>query len=88
MGGVCSPLLMRLGRKRCLVRTDLKIGAPKPVGRLQIAMHDALLVRGFQRAGDLLGDRHCVIDREGQRPVDRLAEAGGRRDLIVFVRPS
>ena len=30
------------------------------VGRLQIAMDDALVVRGFERVGDLAGDRQRV----------------------------
>ena len=33
------------------------------VGRLQIAMDDALLVRGFERLGDLLRDRQRFVER-------------------------
>ena len=34
------------------------------VGRLQIAMDDALLVRRFERFGDLPGDRQRFVDRD------------------------
>ena len=34
------------------------------VGGLQIAMDDPLLVRGFERLGDLLRDRQRFVDRD------------------------
>ena len=38
------------------------IVADLDVGGLQIAMDDALLVRGLERLGDLLRDRQCLVD--------------------------
>ena len=46
---------------------DRAVGPDLDVGRLQIAMDDALLVRGFERLGDL--------PRDGQRFVERKASA-------------
>ena len=40
-------------------------GAHLDVRGLQIAMDDALLVRGFERFRDLLRDRKCFIHRIG-----------------------
>ena len=43
------------------------VGADLDVRGLQIAMDDALLVRGFERLGDLLRDRQRFVDRESRR---------------------
>ena len=40
------------------------VGADLDVRGLEIAMDDALLVRGFQRLGDLLRDRQRVGERD------------------------
>ena len=45
---------------------DHAIGRDLDVGRLQIAMDDALLVRRFERLGDLPRNRHRLVQR--QRP--------------------
>ena len=42
-------------------------GAHLDVGRLQIAMDDALLVRRFERLGDLLRDRQRLVERDRRR---------------------
>ena len=48
-------------------------GAHLDVGGLQVAMDDALLVRGFERLGDLPRDRQRFVER--QRPArDALGE--------------
>ena len=55
-------------------------GADLDVRRLQIAMDDALLVRGFERFGDLLRDRQRLVERDRalrdavgeRRPFDQL----------------
>ena len=47
---------------------------------LEVAMDDPLFVRGFERLGDLLRDRQCVIERDRplrdpvrqRRPLDQL----------------
>ena len=53
------------------VRSDLDVGG------LEIAVDDALLVRGFERFGDLPRDRQCLVERD--RPArDALRE---RRSL-------
>ena len=49
-------------------------GAHLDVGGLEIAVDDALLVRGFERFGDLLGDRQRFVKRN--RP---LRDAIGER---------
>ena len=41
------------------------VGAHLDVRRLQIAMDDPLLVRGFERLGDLLRDRQRLVERDG-----------------------
>jgi hypothetical protein len=41
------------------------IGAHFDVGRLEITIDDALLVRRFERLDDLLGDRECLIEWNG-----------------------
>ena len=51
------------------------VGADFDVGRLQIAVHDALLMRCFERLCDLLGD--------GQRLVQRYRSAGDALREIV-----
>ena len=51
-------------------------GRDLDVGRLQIAMDDALLVRRLERVGDLPRDRQRVVDRQRPRG-DALGE--GRR---------
>ena len=43
---------------------DRAVGPQLDVGRLQIAMDDALLVRRFERLRDLLRDRQGLIERE------------------------
>ena len=40
------------------------VGAHLDVRGLQIAMDDALLVRGFERVGDLLRDRQRFVERD------------------------
>ena len=60
-------------------------GAVRPdldVGGLQIAMDDPLLVRRFERVGDLPGDRQRFVERERaacdpvgeRRPLDQLED--------------
>ena len=44
------------------VRRDLD------VGRLEVAMDDAAAVRGFERVGDLPGDRERLVQRKGSSP--------------------
>ena len=43
---------------------DGAVGPDLDVGRLEIAMNDALLVRGFERLGDLPRDRERLVERE------------------------
>jgi hypothetical protein len=40
---------------------DFVVWRDLDVRGLEIAVHDALLVRRFQRVGDLMGDRECVF---------------------------
>ena len=40
-------------------------------------MHDALLVGGLERVGDLLRDRHGILDRQGT-----LCDPIGERDAV------
>ena len=40
------------------------VGADLDVGRLQIAMDDALFVRGLERLGDLLRERQGLVERD------------------------
>jgi hypothetical protein len=56
---VCAPGL----RESEIEHLDLPVGADLHIGRFQIAVDDALLVRGFERVGDLARDR----DRIGHR---------------------
>ena len=51
-------------------------GAHLDVGGLQVAMDDALLVRGFERLGDLLRDRQRLVERNRRRA--RCAATGPR----------
>ena len=44
---------------------DRAVAADFDVGRLQVAVDDALLVRGFERVGDLPGDRERLRHRQG-----------------------
>jgi hypothetical protein len=46
---------------------DRAVGPHLHVGRLQIAVDDALFVRGFECLGHLLRDRQRVIDPDGAR---------------------
>ena len=46
---------------------DGAVGRDLDVGRLQIAMDDALLVRGFERLGNLTRDRERLADRRPAR---------------------
>ena len=41
------------------------IGSNLDVRGFQIAMDDALLVRGFERLGDLFRDRQRLVERDG-----------------------
>ena len=60
------------------VRPDLDVGG------LQVAVDDALLVRGFERLGDLLRDRQRLVERNRplrdavgeRRPLDQLHDEG------------
>jgi hypothetical protein len=47
------------------------VGSNQDIGRLQIAVHDSFLVRGFERGGDLLRVIQCGLKR--QRTFDRRA---------------
>jgi hypothetical protein len=47
------------------------VGPDLDVGRLQIAMDDAVFVRGLERVGDLLRNREDFVEREANP-----AEAG------------
>ena len=51
------------------------VRAKDDVARLQIAVHDTLLVRGFERVGNLPGDRQRLIQRHGALP-DALRQGG------------
>ena len=72
------------------------VGAHFDVGGLEIAMDDALLVRGFEGFGDLLRDRKRLIDRNrplrdavGQRrPLDQLHHQRARRRPPSRIRRS
>ena len=54
------------------------VGAHLDVGGLQIAVNDALLVRRFERLGDLLRDRQRLVDRN--RP---LCDSIGQRRALL-----
>ena len=43
---------------------DLPFGREGDVGRLEVTMDDPLLVRRFQRIGDLPGDTHGLVQIE------------------------
>ena len=47
------------------------IAVDHDVGRLEIAMHDAGVVRGLQARGDLPGERHDLRDRQALLAQDR-----------------
>ena len=60
-------------------------GAVRPhldVGGLQIAVNDALLVRRFERFGDLLRDRQRLVDRDRPRAM-RSASVGPSTSSIT-----
>jgi len=58
------------------------VGPHLDVGGLQIAMDDALLVRGAQRVRDLPGDRQSVVDRDGPSAI-RSARVGRSTSSIT-----
>ena len=67
---------------------DGAVGADLDVARLEIAMDDALLVRGVERVGDLPRDAERLVERSAalpdplgqRRPLDQLHdEVVGRR---------
>ncbi len=47
---------------------DYAFGGEFYIGGLEIAMNDALLVRGFKRAGDLFGDLQPLLQRNRALP--------------------
>ena len=53
------------------------VGSDFDVCRLEIAMDDALLVRGFERVRDLLRDRQRLVERD-RAPRDPL------REIVAF----
>ena len=58
-----APVRVERLRETEIQHLDRAVGADLDVGRLQIAMDDALLVRGFERLGDLLRDRQRLVER-------------------------
>ena len=62
-----------------LAARDLRIGDQEHVVRLEIAMHDALGVRGAQRTGDLAGDR------EHGGPAERRPRRAPRQGIALEV---
>ena len=76
---------------------DGAVGCQLDVGRLQVAMHDTVLVRGLERLRDLPRDRQCFVDRNApfrnqvreRRAIDQLQHerlAGSRFFQPVNVR--
>ena len=57
------------------------VGADLDVRRLQVAMDDALLVRGFERVGDLSRDRQGVGQR---RPAHRSPRVDELRQILAL----
>ena len=55
----------RAGRKAEVEHFDVAGGCDLDVGRLQIAMDDPLVVRGFEGVGDLTGVFQRIAQREG-----------------------
>ena len=71
----------RTGRVHRFRETEVEhlhraVRAHLDVRRFQIAMDDALLVRGFERFGDLLRDRQRLVDRD--RPARDALPTGPR----------
>ena len=62
-GGRAGGRIQRLGQTE-VEDLDRAVGAARDVGRLQVAVHDALLVRGFERAANLAGHQDCFSDRQ------------------------
>ena len=54
---------------------DFAVAGEFDVGRFQIAVNDALFVRGFERVGDLAGDGESLVNRNGSRR-DTFGERG------------
>ena len=62
-------VLTRSVALRCLRETKVQdlhdlVGRDLDIGRLEIAMDDSALVRGFERRRDLERDLQCVFDTE------------------------
>ena len=65
------------------------------VGGLQVPMDDPLLVRGFERLGNLLGDREGLVDRDRparnpigeRRALDKLHHEGRACTPSAFFEP-
>ena len=86
-----DPAASRLHRLRQpeVEHLDRAVGADLDVGRLQIAMDDALLVRGFERFGDLPRDRERLVERKRARCAMRSASVGPSTSSITSaVTPS
>ena len=88
--GVSRTAIRRL-RQTEVEHLHVAVGRQLDVRRLQIAMNDAVLVRGFERLGDLPRDRQRFVDRDRplrdaigeRRPVDQLQhERAGDRPLL------
>ena len=63
--GCDGPRALRDRRQAEVEHLDGAIGPHLDVGRFHIAVDDALLVRGFERLGDLSGDVEGFVDRDG-----------------------
>ena len=57
---------------------DRAVGGDLDVGGFEVAMDDALPVRGFERFGNLSGDGHRLVDAAGG---PRVTLVGERRAL-------
>ena len=76
----CGDRRLQRFRQSEVENLDVAVGGQLHVGRFQIAMDDAFLVRVFQSFGDLLGNRQHFVQRH-RPPADPLSQ---RRPLDQF----
>ena len=82
----------RLGQTE-IEHLDEPVGADLDVGRFQVAVDDAAVVRRFERLGDLAGDVERLVERQGahidpqgqRRPIDQLHDQ--RRRVGGILQP-